>query len=99
MKMSDADLILSPDWLQVPPDDSHPGYAIYTNEIKKSPKDPNLYNLIRLGNAIEVLLVSDSCMPQAAAALAVGVAEASEELLRKGERGRVVVGHGVQMRV
>ncbi|MCW8995378.1 MAG: insulinase family protein, partial [Psychromonas sp.] len=48
-------------------------FKIINSSLKKSPNDPRQYQLIRLNNSLEVLLVSDPDLENSAAALSVPI--------------------------
>ena len=57
-------------WAPASPEHRSP-YSIFTKEIKKSENDRNSYRLLRLGNSVEVLLVSNPDLTWSGVSLAV----------------------------
>ena len=55
------------------PEPTMKSFKIINTSIKKSPNDPREYQVIRLNNALEVLLVSDPDLENSAASLSVPV--------------------------
>ena len=55
------------------PEPAMKSFKIINTSIKQSPNDPRLYQVIRLSNSLEVLLVSDPDLENSAASLSVPI--------------------------
>jgi insulysin len=64
-----------PAGFEISPDGTH---AVFTQPIETSPHDERSYRLVRLNNALEVLLIHDAKADKSAAALDVHVGHLSD---------------------